>query len=604
MELHVFLRGDEPLKAYKTIWPFMKKNIHHYVIGIVLLMMVDGASLLVPQVLRTFTDWAQQGQLNGQRIGLAVFWMMGLGTAIAVGRYVWRTQLYGTAKELEYWLRDKLFRHYLTLDSDYYKHAKTGDLMAHATNDVKAVSNTMGGGIMMIIDSIFMTILTIVMMVATVGLKISLVALTALPFISLVIGAISKPVQLRSRMVQNTFSDLTTEVQENLSGIRVIKATGVEALRARSFAVVNERYKKNNMDLVKLNGLFHPIIDLFSGLSFVVFILYGSHQILTGVITLGDFVAVVNYLHMILWPMIALGMIANMFQRGIASMDRLNQIFKVDPKIKEEENPISLKKPDGSVRFDNVSFRFAPGLPLVLKEVSFQVNSGESLAILGRTGSGKSTVMDLLLRLYDVEEGEILFSGVPIKKLRLEHLRSAIAAVPQDSFLFSKTIAENIAFSMKDQVDPSIVEKAARFAKVHEDILSMPDGYDTLVGERGVTLSGGQKQRICIARAYLRNAPLLILDDSLSAVDTETEDAILQHLRQLGQSLVLISQRISAVKNADQILVMDDGEIIQRGTHESLMAQRGGLYQTLYEHQLLESQLDKKLRTGEEVNHG
>jgi ATP-binding cassette subfamily B protein len=302
--------------------------------------------------------------------------------------------------------------------------------------------------------------------------------------------------------------------------------------------------------------------------------------------------------------MIALGMIANMFQRGIASMDRLNQIFKVDPKIKEEENPISLKKPDGSVRFDNVSFRFAPGLPLVLKEVSFQVNSGESLAILGRTGSGKSTVMDLLLRLYDVEEGEILFSGVPIKKLRLEHLRSAIAAVPQDSFLFSKTIAENIAFSMKDQVDPSIVEKAARFAKVHEDILSMPDGYDTLVGERGVTLSGGQKQRICIARAYLRNAPLLILDDSLSAVDTETEDAILQHLRQLGQSLVLISQRISAVKNADQILVMDDGEIIQRGTHESLMAQRGGLYQTLYEHQLLESQLDKKLRTGEEVNHG
>ncbi|QSX08540.1 ABC transporter ATP-binding protein [Alkalibacter rhizosphaerae] len=591
------------MKAYKTLMPFLKRNVHRYVIGILLLMLVDGANLLVPQVLRSFTDWAQTGELTTDRIWVSVLWIMGLGSMIALGRFIWRTQLFGTAKKLEYWLRDKLFRHYLSLDADYYKHAKTGDLMAHATNDVKAVSNTMGAGIMMIIDSIFMTLLTVVMMVITVGMKISMVALLALPFISLAIGRISKPVQRRSRMVQNTFSKLTTEVQENLSGIRVIKASGVEKIRSNSFAKVNETYKKNNMDLVKLNGLFHPVIDLFSGISFVVFILYGSQQILTGVITLGDFVAVVHYLHMILWPMVALGMIANMFQRGIASMDRLNQIFAVEPQIKEDGEALSLKKADGSVSFRNVSFRYGKDLPLVLENVSFDVEPGTSLAILGRTGSGKSTVIDLLLRLYDVEAGEILFSGVPIKKLSLKALRSAIAAVPQDSFLFSKSVAENISFSLKDAAQRQVIVEAAKFAKVHEDILTMPEGYDTLVGERGVTLSGGQKQRICIARAYLRQAPLLILDDSLSAVDTETEDAILQHLRELGQSLILISQRISAVKNADQILVMDEGKIIQRGTHETLMDQVGGLYRTLNDHQLLESKLDIKLRTKEDQNH-
>lgn len=583
------------MKAYKTLLPFLKKNIHHYVIGVLLLMLVDAANLMVPQVLRTFADWAQLGELTTERIGQTVLWVMGLGAFIAAGRFIWRTRLYGTAKELEYWLRDKLFAHYLHLDTDYYKHSKIGDLMAHATNDVKAVSNSMGGGIMMIIDSVFMTVLTVVMMVATVGIKVSLVALLALPFISLAIGRISKPAQRCSRMVQNTFSDLTTEVQENLSGIRVVKSSGVEKSRSKSFSKVNETYKINNMALVKLNGLFHPAIDVFSGIGFVVFILYGSYQILAGAMTLGDFVAVLNYLRMIIWPMVALGMIANIFQRGIASMDRLNLIFRERSNILEDEDAVSLRKPNGSVTFKNVSFRYDDDLPLVLEDVSFHLDKGESLAILGRTGSGKSTVIDLILRLYEVEQGEISFSGVPVKKMKLEDLRSSIAAVPQDSFLFSKSIAENISFSLKEKVEREVIEEAGRFAKVHEDIIAMPDGYDTLVGERGVTLSGGQKQRVCIARAYLRRAPLLILDDSLSAVDTETEEAILQHLRQLGQSLILISQRISAVKNADQILVMDEGRIVQQGTHDSLMKEKDGLYRSIYKHQLLKTQLDKKL---------
>nr|WP_269747916.1 ABC transporter ATP-binding protein [Alkalibacter mobilis] len=282
-------------------------------------------------------------------------------------------------------------------------------------------------------------------------------------------------------------------------------------------------------------------------------------------------------------------------------MERLNIIFAEKYEIVEKENPVEIESPDGSIKFENVSFRYEDGLPRVLENISFELKPGKSLAILGRTGSGKSTIIDLLLRLYDVSNGKILFSGVDIRELKLEQLRSSIAAVPQDSFLFSRSVADNIAFSLKEPIEIDFIQEAAKFAKVHDDITSMPDGYDTIIGERGVTLSGGQKQRLCIARAYLRHAPLLILDDSLSAVDTETEDEILQHLRELGQSLILISQRISAVKNADHIIVMDEGKIIQEGTHEHLMSHKSGFYRTLYDHQRLETQLDQKLRREEAV---
>ncbi|HCX64484.1 MAG TPA: ABC transporter ATP-binding protein [Eubacteriaceae bacterium] len=586
------------MNAYKTIVPFLKEHWHNYVIGIVLLMLVDTANLLIPQVLRIFTDWAQFGELNTQRIILSVFGVVGMGAFISIGRYIWRNQLYGTAKELEYWLRDQLFLQYLSLDVDYYKHKKTGDLMAHATNDVKAVSQSMGGGIMMIIDSIFMSFLTIIMMIATVGLKTSLIALSALPFISVAIGIMAKPVQRRSRTVQNTFSELTTEVQEHLSGVRVIKATGVEKLRSTLFSGVNQKYRDKNLDLVRINGLFDPVIKLFSGISFVVFMLYGSYQIYQQNITLGDFVAVVNYLQMIIWPMVALGMIANMFQRGIASMQRLNEIYGVHSSIVESDQAVSIEQASGAVRFERVYFRYEEDQPYVLEDVSFTLEKGNNVAILGRTGSGKSTIIDLLLRFYDANSGQVLFSGVDVTTVKLRDLRGAIATVPQDSFLFSKTIADNITFSQSRKVERDTIIEAAKFAKVHEDIMAMPKGYDTLIGERGVTLSGGQKQRLCIARAYLQDAPLLVLDDSLSAVDTETEDEILQHLKELGQSLLLISQRISAVKHADHILVMDEGKIIQEGTHESLLREEG-LYRTLHDHQRLESQLDQRLREGE-----
>lgn len=580
------------MRSFRTILPFLKENKWRYLLGILTLIVVDAASLIMPQVLRQFVDWAQMQTLTMDRVMLTAGAVLGIGVAISVGRFIWRTMLFGSARRLGYWLRDKLFQHYLSLDSNFYHKNRTGDLMAHATNDVQTVQNSMGGGVMLVVDSLFMTIMTVVMMIITVGLKTSAFALIALPFIAIAVSAISKPTQKRSRIVQNTFSDMTTEVQENLSGIRVIKATGIEVERSDRFQQVNELYRKRNVDLVKIDGLFDPVITTLSGFSFAIFLIYGAGEVLAGRNTIGDFVAVINYLYMIVWPMVALGFIANNFQRGIASMKRINEILVQKPGIKEVEHPVLLENPKGQLTFEDVSFRYRTDMPYVLEHVNLDVEPGTTLAIVGRTGSGKSTLIDLVMRLYDVSDGVIRFDGVDIRDLSLEQLRDAISSVPQTSFLFSKTIRDNIAFSSLEEVSEERIVEAAKFAQVHDDILAMPEGYDTVVGERGVTLSGGQKQRISIARAYLRNAPLMILDDALSAVDTETEDEILHHLRQHGKSLILISQRISTVKSADHIIVLEDGTITQEGTHEALMRDSSGYYRTLYDKQLLESELE------------
>lgn len=580
------------MKSFRTIAPFLKENKWRYIIGILTLILVDAASLLMPQVLRLFANWAQRQELTSERIWIAVGMILALGVFISAGRFVWRTQLFGSARRLGYWLRDKLFRHYLELDANFYHKNRTGDLMAHATNDVQAIMYSMGGGIMLVVDSTFMTVMTVVMMLITVGIRSTLFALAALPFVAIAVFVIAKPTQKRSREVQNTFSDMTTEVQENLSGIRVIKATGIEGDRSHRFEAVSDRYMKRNIALVRIDGLFDPVITTLSGISFVIFIVYGSREVLSGRMLIGDFISIINYLYMIVWPMVALGFIANNFQRGIASMKRINEIFSQKPEIVEVQNPMTISDPKGRVEFKNVRFQYKKDLPFVMDDVSFSLEPGKSLAVIGKTGSGKSTLINLIMRMYDVTEGEILFDGVDVRDLSLEELRYAIASVPQTSFLFSKSIRDNIGFSSAEEATEEQIVVAAKFAQVHDDICQMPAGYDTIVGERGVTLSGGQKQRISIARAYLRHAPLMILDDSLSAVDTETEDAILDHLTEHGKSLILISQRISTVKNADHIIVIEEGKISQEGTHEELMRDAEGYYKNLYDKQLLESKLE------------
>lgn len=581
-------RERTTMRTYRTIFPFLKKNYWHYIIGIVVLMAVDFANLLIPQIFRSFADLSTTGQLTEENLMALILRLLFIGGIMVVGRFIWRTQIFGTARRMDYWLRDKLFQKYLSLDTDYFNKNRTGDLMARATNDISAVRDSMGGGIMMVIDSLFMTIFTVVMMVSTAGLKTTAVALVSLPFLVIAVAKIIRPLNRRSRIVQDTFGELTTEVQENLSGIRVIKAFAIEDNRSHSFESINEKYSDKVMDLNWVDGLFDPMITLISGFSFFVFIIYGAKGVLSGTITVGSFVAIIQYLDLIIWPLIAMGLVISQFQRGVSSMERLNEIFRTQAKVHENEFATKLDDPKGKVEFKDVSFRYSSDSPWILKDVSFTLEPGHSLAILGRTGSGKSTLINLLLRRFDVTEGEILVDGVDIRNLTFDSLYRVFGVVAQESFLFSRPIDANIAFS-SEEVNDDHVRRAAEFAQVDKDIEAMPQGYKSMVGERGVTLSGGQQQRVSIARAYYKNAPVLIMDDSLSAVDTETESRILAQLSQHKKGLIMVSQRISTVESLEEIIVIEDGRISQRGKHIDLVSQEG-FYKELYQLQLLESQ--------------
>ena len=590
------------MREYRTILPFIRENRWRYLIGLCALLLVDVASLLLPQVLREFGDWAQLGALNRDRILWVASTVLLLGFFVAAGRFGWRKFIFGTARRLEYWLRDKLFSKYLSLDDHFFNRHRTGDLMAHATNDVLMVRNSMGGGVIMIVDAVFMTAFTIIMMIYTVGLKTAAIALVALPFLTLTVSAMSNPLAQRSRDVQDTFSELTTEVQENVSGIASIKAFGIEDQRSASFEGINTEYQARNLRLVRLSAVFDPLISLITGLAFVIFLFYGVQQIMVGVLSLGDFIAVINYLYMMVWPLIAMGMVVNSFQRGIAAMTRINEILVVRPRVNETDGPVDLPAGGCRIEFNDVWFRYGETQAWVLEGVSFVVEPGENLAILGRTGSGKTTILNLLLRRYDVTRGQILINGHDIRDVSYASLYRKMAYVEQENFLFSRTIAGNIAFGGEDAFDLEKVREAAEFSQVDTDIAGMPEGYETWVGERGVTLSGGQKQRIAIARAYYQETDVLILDDSLSAVDTNTEKRILDQLEQFQRSLILVSQRVSTVQKADEILVLADGKISQRGTHAELSREVDGFYAQLHERQLLELELDDS--TGEEMDHG
>lgn len=585
-------QGGNQMNSYKTLKPFILEHKWKYLLGIIWLLIVDSVQLIVPQILRKTTNMLQSGTLSIENLLLYSILIILTGFIIAIGRYLWRIYIQGTSRKLEYHLRNQLFAHLQTLSINYFNTHKTGDLMAHLTNDINAVRMALGQGIVMIIDSIFITVLTFVAMIKTTNIKLTLIGLLTLPFIALIVSKFGKVVNRRFRIVQESFSNLTNTVQENFMGIRVVKSFVQEEEEINNFLNVNQDNLKKNLSLVKVSGSFFPLIQFMASISFLLVLWYGGTQVIRDEIMLGDFVAFNTYLGLLVWPMMALGWVVNLMQRGAASMDRINAILAEKPEIIDSSDAVKLEHFNRNITFENVSFKYPNSTKYALKNIDFYIPNGNTLAIVGKTGSGKSTIINLLLRIYDIDEGKILIDGIDIKKLKLKELRNNIAYVPQDNFLFSTTIKDNIGFAFDDEISLENVIEAAKIANVYEDIMEFPEGFDTVLGERGVTLSGGQKQRVSIARAIIKSSPILVLDDSLSSVDTETEEKILNNLKNLTttKTTILISHRISTVKNADQIIVLDEGKIVEKGNHNSLL-KLNGIYNDLYEKQLLEEKI-------------
>lgn len=583
------------MKSFKSLSSFFKKHKWSYLFGVIWLIIIDLVQLLVPQILRSLTNDYDNNLLTKNGLIKYAIYIILTGLIIGIGRYFWRIYILGTSRTLEYYLRNKIFNKLLTLSPNYFNTHKTGDLMAHATNDISAVRAALGQGIILIVDSGFMIIFALFMMVRTTSFKLTGMVVFTLPLITFIVIRFGKIIYNRFKIVQEAFSNLTDITQESFAGIRVTKSFVQEDLVSQNFAKYNKENFQANLSLVKISGTFHPLLRFIASISLFIVILYGSKEVILDRISLGDFIAFNGYLALLIWPTMALGMVVNVLQRGAASMDRLNIIFDEKSEILEMDHPTIIKDVTGKVQFKDVSFQYPNSNHDALNSVTFTINAGETLALVGKTGSGKTTLVSVLLRLYDITNGNIYLDGVDIKKLSIKQLRESIAYVPQEDFLFSQTLEENISFALEEEISPEKVIQASKDAEIYNNIIGFPNKFKTMLGERGVTLSGGQKQRTSIARALIKNSPILIFDDSLSAVDTETEEKILTNLKDLNNNptTIIISHRISTIKYADLILYLDDGKIMERGTHEQLLSFNGA-YKNLYEKQLLEEKLNKE----------
>ncbi len=561
-------------------------------------MLADLLQLITPQILRLFVNTVTGPDATMPKLLPYALAMVVAGLLILVLRFFWRTNCFGASRRIEYRLRRKLFGHLTGLSANFFNHHKVGDLMAHATNDVQAVRMSFAMGVVASVDSSFLIISTIIIMISAISPSLSLFALLPLPVSAIVAGSLGKVIHRRFIKVQAAFADMTDDVQENFSGVRVVKGFAQEEPEQDKFIARSQAYVRRNMELVKVWGLFDPLVDAIGGISFAIATAYGGYLVLLGHLQLGEYVAFLYYLGLLRGPMAGAGWVINVLQRGAASMERLNRLFTVTSEIREHEDAIALPSPRGQISVRNLSFRYEADLTPALEGVNFDLQPGQTLGVIGPIGSGKSTLANLLMRLYEAPPGTILLDGHDIQSLRIEDLRAAYGYAPQDAFLFSETIADNIAFA-KPEASRGEIEHAAQEAAVHDNIIEFPHGYDTLVGERGVTLSGGQKQRVAIARALVQNPPVLLLDDSLSAVDTQTEAEILGALRRerQGRTNVIIAHRISAISHADLILFLEDGKVVERGRHQELL-RLGGRYKELYDRQLLEDRILHRAEEG------
>lgn len=570
----------------RPLLPYVKRYRWGYLAGTACVFLTNGVWILFPLVLGHAAQALESGvtsrkllQYSGELLGIALF--------KGIFQFLTRWIVIGISRDIEFDLRNDLFAHLEELSYSYYQRNRTGDIMARATNDLSAVRNLLGPAIMYTANTLVLTAGALAFMIS-ISPKLTFYTFLPLPVASILIQYFGRKIHDRFERIQAMFSEISARAQENFSGARLIRAYVQEEPEIEAFERENNEYIRRSLRLVRLMGMLWPTLEFMLGCAVVLVLWLGGREVLGGHIGFGQFVSFSTYMAQLTWPVIALGYVINLFQRGTASLGRLNEIMLEKPEIQDEPGAED-REIEGEIEFRGLSFRYDG--KEVLHDVSLKIPAGSSLAIVGPTGSGKTTLVDLIPRIYDAEPGSVLIDGRPIREYSLTSLRRNIGFVPQETFLFSERIHENVALGV-ESASREEIRSAAAAANIAEDIESFPEGYETMVGERGITLSGGQKQRTAIARALIRNPRILILDDALSSVDTQTEDKILNHLRDVmqGRTTIFISHRVSTVRNADRIAVLHGGRIVELGTHEELLA-RNGYYSDLYNKQLLEEEL-------------
>ena len=581
------------MKAFKTLKNNYIENRWRILIGLIALLIVDVLQLFIPRVIKYAIDDLTLGTLSPSSLLLYGLEVLILALGIGGFRYVWRYFLLGTARRIEKALRDRLFIHLQTLSPSYFSHTKIGDLMAHATNDIDAVRMSLSLGVVFLMDTIILGVLTIFFMIY-IHPQLTLFAILPMPLITLITLLFSQSIHHRFEILQKTFASLTERVREAIAGIRVIKAYVLEEREREKLSHLSQDYIQKNLNVTKVWGMFFPIILFFSNLSMAIVLYLGGKLTIFQSISTGDFVAFMSYLGLLAWPMMALGWAINVIQRGGASMDRLNRIFEETPEIFDSSDVIRSGPLKGRIEMRGLTYSPGNGGNPLLQDIHLTVKEGERMVIVGRTGSGKTIFCNLMARILEPPKGHLFLDGIEIHKIPLEVLRKSVGYVPQDTFLFSDTIRENIALGKLDATDEEI-EEAARLAQIYDEIMEFSEGMNTVIGEKGITLSGGQRQRIAIARAILMNPPIFILDDALSSVDIQTEERILEGLEKFlrGKTSILITHRIAPLRRANRIIVLEEGKVAEMGDHNSLLS-KGGIYTELYWQRQLEEELAKE----------
>jgi ATP-binding cassette, subfamily B, multidrug efflux pump len=574
-------------KSLSTLRPYLRRYRRGLALGLGSLLAKDALAAALPIVIKYGVDSLTRGFQLRIVMQLAAL-LIGLSMVKGLFQYWMRVIIIGISRDIEYDLRNDLFGHLMELSQDFYSRYRTGDIMARSTNDLNAVRMMLGPGVMYWTETSITLILALAVMLHT-DARLTLIALIPAPLVSLAVILFGRRIHTRFEHIQKMFSDISSRVQENLAGVRVIRAYAQENAEVEQFERLNEGYVRENIGLARIQGMFMPLLQALIGVTFLLVLWYGGRQLMQGRISLGSFVMFNTYMGMLIWPMIAFGWVVNLMQRGTASLNRINEMLHERPTIVASEEVVEPANVSGEIRFFDVVMNF--GGRRAIDAIDLTIHAGQTVAVVGHTGSGKTTLVNLIPRLFDPTRGRVEIGGVDLRRFDPKELRRQIGFVPQETFLFSATLAENIAWGVPDAT-PEQISWAADVAGLGSDIETFPNGLNTVIGERGLTLSGGQKQRAAIARAILRNPRILILDDTLSSVDTLTEERILTSLADVmrHRTTILISHRVSTVQNADRIVVLSHGRVVETGTHAELL-ERGGYYSELYQKQLLEEEL-------------